>query len=345
MATTNSVYKAFTSDDIVTANPSEVTTGLWIPGDTGSLSSFYTSSAQVATLSGQFYYNIYNVNPDVTSSANIQFAVAYGNVSGSGAPTLTQNSNATLSTLATYFQYKNILLDSGESVFTFANSYVPQHFFVINIERAALRQTLDPGNFQITLSGSGGAYTFIDDSGQTLSATAGKSGNVFNVVMGTLTGPSGSTITSASSATHGGFGLVYPEIGIILLNPDALVEVGACAAPVTSSNVNNQYNHAKLLTSLQLGQSFQARSSEVISSTHYFVRLGNKEFNYSNNPTFSNQTTGALINSDFIQDPHVYPTTIGLYNDNNELLAVAKLSAPQEKMFSSEILLSIRLDW
>ena len=93
------------------------------------------------------------------------------------------------------------------------------------------------------------------------------------------------------------------------------------------------------------GADFQARSAEIVSSNHYFLRLNNREFNYSNNPTFASGSEGQLSNADFENDPKVYVTTVGLYNDMNELLAVAKLSRPLEKSFSKEALLRVRLDF
>ena len=44
-------------------------------------------------------------------------------------------------------------------------------------------------------------------------------------------------------------------------------------------------------------------------------------------------------------NPKVYITTVGLYNDNNELLAVAKLSQPIAKDFSKEALIRVKLDY
>ena len=46
-----------------------------------------------------------------------------------------------------------------------------------------------------------------------------------------------------------------------------------------------------------------------------------------------------------IQNPQVYPTTIGMYNDANELLAVAKLSRPIQKDFTKEALIRVKLDF
>ena len=349
-----SVFKSFGADDVVTANPTEVTTGLW-SGNTGSLSMFYTSLPQATgSTSGQYYWNVYNINPS-SSDAAIQFAVAYGHRLGGGNTTLTVNQNSTLSTEATYLQYRNLLLDPNDAQFTFAGNYNSDQIYVINIARAQLRQTLDPGNWQLTLKGANGTFTFIDDSGQTLGAVFGHAGSVFNVASGSIGGATGATIVGSASA-NGGFGLVYPELGLIVLNPAAIaatigmvsgsyiVSGSTWFAPNTGSLVTS-YNHAGLFNAIVGGQSFLARSAEDISSTHYFCRLGNKEFNYSNNPSFYDATSGNVTNTDFIQNPITYPTTIGMYNASNELLAVGKLSSPVQKSFASELLVRVRLDW
>jgi hypothetical protein len=44
-------------------------------------------------------------------------------------------------------------------------------------------------------------------------------------------------------------------------------------------------------------------------------------------------------------DPKVYMTTVGMYNDSNELLAVAKLSKPLLKSFSREAIVKVKLDF
>lgn len=346
-------FKPFESDDIVLANATEVTSGIW-SGDTGSLTSFYLGS-QTGSLSGQYYWNVYNMNTS-SSDAEVQFAVAYGNRLGGGNQSLTVSNTATLSTEATYLQYRNLLLEPGDSQFTFSGNYNSDDIYVINIARARLKEQLDPGNWVLTLQGASGSFTFIDDSGQTLGPSFGQSGAVFNVVSGSLSGSAGATIAAVTSSAGRGFGLVYPNLGIIILNPIAIANTigmvsGSYAVSASSyfkpntGSLNIEYNHVGLYNAIRLGGNFQARNSETISSTHYFVRLRNKEFNYSNNPSFYDQTNGTLINTDFINDPVVYVTTIGLYNDSNECLAVAKTSAPIPKSFDAEALLRVRLDW
>lgn len=353
------IYTSFDPTDIVLGNPTQVTEGMWT-GGTGSLSTFYSSSTQASSsLSGQYYWDIYQTNPTgtVVPLPAIQFDVAYGHRLGGGAPTLTQNQTATLSTTAVYAQFRNILLEPDDPQFTFLGNYNSDQIYVISIEQAQLQGEMDPGNWLLVLSGSNGSFSFIDDSGQTLSPTAGTAGNVFNIVSGSLTGPSGSTIVASQSANFGGFGLFYPTLGIIVFNPQAIsATIGMLSgsfvvsgsqpfAPNTGSSPVHQYNHAGFFNAIRAGGDFQARSAQNVTSTHYFVRLKNQEFNYSNNPTFFDDTTGNLTFSDFINDPQVYVTTIGLYNDQNELLAVGKLSQPTNKSFSNEILVKIKLDY
>jgi len=370
------VFKRFDEDDIVRANPTEVSTGLWT-GDTGSLERFYTSSVQTGSIAGGYFWDVYNIDPS-SSLAEKQFAIAYGHIAGSGSATLAEDDNALLETKTTYFQYRNILLTPNDSNFTFLPDSTGADFdadeiFVINIYRGRLREKLDPGNWVLRLihaSGSGGSgsaftHSFIDDSGQTLGESFGESGRVFNIVSGTLTGASGSTVV-ASSSVSGGFGLAFPDLGILVLNPRALFEVTAIRDTDLGTDVNRG-NPAVLLDAL-IGpgaenptgaavpsnasgshgsnpSDFQARSAENISSTHFFVRLRNKEFNYSNNPTFFNETNGAILNTNFIDDPRVFITTVGLFNDNNELLATGKLSQPTQKSFDRELLIRVRLDF
>jgi len=75
----NGIYKKFGALDTVVNRTQIVTSGIW-SGDTGSLYAFYTSSAQVADVSGKYYIDVYSTND--TASGQVQFSVAYGDVNG-----------------------------------------------------------------------------------------------------------------------------------------------------------------------------------------------------------------------------------------------------------------------
>ena len=83
----------------------------------------------------------------------------------------------------------------------------------------------------------------------------------------------------------------------------------------------------------------------TITSDFVFVRARNSEFNYSENPSYVSGSTGEVIYPYFINNPQTFPTTVGMYNDNNELVAVAKLSRPVSKDFTKEALIRVKLDF
>lgn len=123
------------------------------------------------------------------------------------------------------------------------------------------------------------------------------------------------------------------------------------------ADIGNQNNTGIFMWSIRHSkQPFVVRKSEYVPSRHYFVRVKNRDFNYSNNPTYvydGKEATaagvippaGTIRIQDFYTDPKTYITTVGLYNDTNELVAVAKLSRPAVKSFDSELLIKIRLDF
>ena len=102
---------------------------------------------------------------------------------------------------------------------------------------------------------------------------------------------------------------------------------------------------SNMLTPAGTNGGIQARSSEQVKSTYYFVRVKNAEYNYSNNPSFVTGSLGQLFFNTFVNDPQVYITTVGMYNDSNELIAIAKLSKPIIKSKSREALIKVKLDF
>jgi hypothetical protein len=127
-----------------------------------------------------------------------------------------------------------------------------------------------------------------------------------------------------------------------------MLKASASLLTVSGSSVAGD-NAWKLFTSISgaLTQNYtvQARNEEVINSTHYFVRVKNGEYNFSNNPSFTTGSVGEFSQVTFIGDPKTYITTVGMYNDSQELLAVAKLSKPIQKSFQNEALIKIKLDF
>jgi hypothetical protein len=345
------IYKRFGEFDQVTGKVEIVTTGMW-SGDSGQLNEFYTSSTQNLQSSSNYYLNVYNYAFPETSSAEVQFAVAYGHKFGSGSVSLDINNNSTLATKATYAQYRSILLEQDDEFFTVIDANGAQNvdisdIYVINIARARYKEKMDAGNWELTLSGSLGESTFIDDSGKKFSDSVGKAGRVFFVASGSLNlgFDSEATVNSTTGSNGQGFGLFYPDQGLMILNPAAIASnIGSELAPTLSTSAE-QKNHIKLFNAIKSGGDFDARRTENVSTAHYFVRATNREFNFSNNPTFATGSDGSFTESTFERDPKTFITTVGLYNDANEMIAVAKTSQPIPKSFDKEVLIKVKLDF
>ena len=364
---TTGIYKRFGDFDKVNAKTEVVTTGLW-SGDSGSLAQFFTASAQTTATSGYYYANVYDYNPVTFSdTAEVQFAIAYGHVNGSGSMTLDVNDSALLATKATYAQYRAMLLDPTDTKFSFENSAGVltdcNAVYIINVARSRYREKMDAGNWSLKLTGGNGTFTFIDNSGKKFGDDLGLSGRTFKVVSGSLNlGTENQATINTTVGTNGqGLGLFYPDRGIIVLNAEAIGStIGTIdtqtiytkdGAIIQSGSVSpshlttsEQFNQYRLLQAIRRGGDFEARRTENISTQHFFVRATNREFNYSNNPTYID-ANGFFVEGTFETDPQTFITTVGLLNDSNEMIAVAKTSQPIVKSFDKEVLIKVKLSF
>ena len=82
----------------------------------------------------------------------------------------------------------------------------------------------------------------------------------------------------------------------------------------------------------------------ALYSSIYTCRVNPSEFNYSSNPTFLSGSEIRVKGGNPTTDPRAFFTTVGLYNAQDQLLAVAKLSKPIESNPKSPITVTVRLD-
>jgi hypothetical protein len=240
-------------------------------------------------------------------------------------------------------QYRALILEDENANFLFGtdtNIVTGSNFWVLSMERARYKESLFPGSLNLRLSGSGGIIQLTDNSNDVSVNTFIGASHVFQLVSGSNgSGVNGSGYVAGS----GSYGLVFPDLGTILLNPSAISQ-SIQVAPSRSNN-SEGFNNRRLYNAISLGASFTLNSQETITSDYVFVRARNSEFNYSENPTFISGSTGEVIYSSFINSPQVYITTVGMYNDSNDLLAVAKMSRPLLKDFTKEALVRVKLDF
>jgi hypothetical protein len=347
------------------------TKGLWSSA-VASLKTFHTSSVQNVG-SKEYYLQIW-MSSSLNTKENEMFSIAYGNINGSGSKYVTTaydviGQASDTPSRAIYSQYKLMCLDETDTKFTLENGDEVNHFYAININRNRFGDKLDPGNFEINIAELNGAsfdnnfYTgsnvqlsnsnkvisLIDDSLDSIDQYeySEKPAKVRNLVSGSLA----SGIHDPSNPHY--YGKVYPDNGAIIISAEKLDD-NVSFNTVIESNIDGQNNH-KLFTSMSgsadsANLGFVARAVQIKHQQSIFIRVNSDEMNYSNNPTFVNSDSskgriGKPYFDSFMYNPHVYVTTIGLYNDNKDLLAVAKLSKPLQKSFNSELSITVKLEY
>lgn len=363
-----SVFQPFASTDVITNQVVVETKGLW-SNNSSSLHTFVTSST-LTDSQKEYYLGI----DSVTSSCDqtTEFYIAYGNRFGYGALEGDGQPNDT-PTRAIYNQYRQLLLTPNDYAFSFksGSTYVnSDSIYIINFNSKLMGDKVDPGNFELALakldgnyypantyvsgskikvdSGSSNIVTLIDDSGDyaDVSPSLTTSTKVFNVVSGTIENGKASSETEA-------YGLFYADYGVIVLNADKLNRNLAFNVTTASNTPGN--NTVKLLAAISgaaaptdvrtTTHSFYARNVDIKTTSYYYVRLRNYQYNYSTNPTYYTGSLATVVHPDFKYNPVSYITSIGLYNSAFQLLAVAKLSKPLKKTFFDEYLITLKLEY
>jgi hypothetical protein len=251
--------------------------------------------------------------------------------------------------------------------------------YFLDISRILAKDEIKKGSFGMRIminSGTADEGKYIDlfdTSGSTKYKTdspVGEYGALY------LSGANGVQLATGISAPYSvPQGLIFYQAGAVVLNPFLFAQSGN-NPPVSTSTTYFNSNSMGLLNStasmdydgvstdksigylfvsgsitgsaesLQrsiLTMSFQ--STTEVNSTIYFCRVFNNEFNYSSNPTYLSSSKIVVKSEDPLNPPVSYITTVGLYSDDNQLLAVAKLSEPIKKTPENELILRTRLDF
>jgi hypothetical protein len=380
---------------------------LWGSNIGFTLTNFYTSSLQTAT-SKQYYYEIW-ASASLTCDDERMFAVAYGNISGSGSLYDADDLSLTgdTPTRAIYNQHRLLCLDGDEVGLLLSGSRATElltntpleHFYAVSINRDKFGDKLDPGNFQLNVAELSGSYVemqyhtgsnvrvkpagklihLIDDSGD-ISNNALEYNELVDspasvskpraIVSGTLS----NGIYNNGASINGGreiYGVVYPSLGLMLLSADVLNK-SASFNSFTASNANGDNAH-KLFTSISGAYAahtsgFQARSIDVKKSQQYYISvMPTSEGFGTSNPTWvlppgsedpyspGKTVTGLIKYSDMRWKGStttgipgqtvIYVTSIGLYDDSKNLLAIAKLSEPIKHENNDMLSVTVKLEY
>ena len=318
--------------------------------DDDALNTFFTASN--GETKDKYYLSVYNKNPDVYNESP-QFNISFGHIFGSGS-SLT---SGPIDLRPSKTMYRKYMMECVGDVrndndrFPFKNGVNGDYVYIIQLDRDLLKDRLDAGNFELFLAPLTGSsnqlfntgsnvqvsttstelFSLIDDSGDFKQSTSDKEDilEVYNLVSGSKR--DGVYADDDANA----WGLVYPKLGVIILDGavlDQSCSFNTVTASIDGDNISKLFlslsGSASVTTARNYSGSFFARSNDKVLSQTYFCRVDTDEYNHSSNPSYVSGSLNQLKFVYFQDNPQTYITSIGLYNSNNELLAIGKLKRP-----------------
>ena len=229
-----------------------------------------------------------------------------------------------------------------ESDLTLDGEGAMKEVIFVNLSRLLTKDEIKKGSVSITLGTASwadpfaGLKTFTDSEASATQGTLNTVGGDYGI------------LTSSTSAEVGG--VVFYQAGVMVLTSSIWAGTTDFFSQSTTSRTFDQ----QLVSGSISGsadafrhrvQNLQFNNTTEINSTVYFCRMPHNKYNYSSNPTYLSGGQVRVKNGNRQNPPISYITTIGLYNSQNELLAVAKLSEPLRKDPTNELTLRVRLDY
>ena len=363
------VYKTFLNNDIKSTrtllHEAIPLTGALVSGTYGT----WPNGNNIKNYSHGMFQSVYDY-PYLSSSANHIFdlAVGYSNNSILSSSTNTQNAKK----INMYNQMAAVLMgyDSSGSVVSFdrdgdlsqaSSADKLNEAVFINFSRLLQKDEIKKGSFSLQL---GGAPDFALANGERLTITDSPALTSYKVngaagEYGILTCSAGGAFIQPGNSMAKA-GLIFYQAGVVVLSSSVFqgTQGGWSIAGPLLADANMIQATSASLTGAMTGSSVQTTCDAIrhriyniefnntteLNSTIHFCRVNNSDFNYSSNPSYLNSGSIVVKNSQ-MDAPVTYPTSVGLYSADNELLAVAKLSEPLKKDPTNEMIIRVRLDY
>jgi hypothetical protein len=324
---------------------------------TGTIVSGTYGTDNIKSYAHGMFQSVYDY-PYLSSSANHVFDITVGIGAGSA---LTAEEQASKK-LNIYNQMAQVLVgyDHTGSIQQFdedgdilAGGTKNTDALFLNFARLLTKDEIKKGTFALTL----GVTNAFDEAGGVFTEriliqdTSGSDGYLVNSPVGEYgilfaTNDTGTPMPADDQKC----GLIFYQAGICVLTSSVFqgllsspcdMNTGAedMEAILTGSSIDDIAN--ALRTRIY---NLQFNNTVELNSSVYFCRINHNEFNYSTNPTYLSGSK-IRVKTQASDLPVSYITTVGLYNDNNELLATAKLSEPLKKTSDTEFTIRVRLDY
>ena len=366
-----SIFKQLTSNDVASTR-TLLHEGIPL---TGSIVSGTYSDNNIKNYAHGIFQSVYDY-PYLSSSANHIFdlAVGYAATSSLSGAASTQNAkkinmyNEMAQVLAGFDETNKVRLFDKDGDLTGGTKN--EAAFFINFARLISKDEIKKGSFTLELGVNTASatpfrkrVTVKDTNGSNnykINSPAGEYGLLYVSNSSGVTGTDHFALNGITGSTQMPVGLLYYQAGIAVLSAsvfasgsDSATRTGGVLSASCVMNSSGDTIDALLTGSSITGACDRLRSrisnisfnnTTELNSTIYFCRANHGEFNYSSNPTYLSASKLVVKNNAY-DVPVTYATTVGLYSDANELLAVAKLSEPLKKDPSNEFTVRVRLDY
>jgi len=235
----------------------------------------------------------------------------------------------------------------------FARDQIKRETFALRFyETGSIPAAAETPNLYTTSEAGVKIYTDVNSAVNKMVATGGEVGNIVD-----------------SANTSRTVGLMFYDAGVAVLNLETILDTvvdlsgsieamntggrtpfsGSVLNFLVSGSIDQIVDHiasTRFSSGTQTAITFQ--NSTNINSSLYFCRATSDEFNYSSNPTYTDSNDRIVVidsGQEETQKSFTFVTSVGLYDANDNLLAVAKLSRPVEKNSEKDITFRVRLDY
>lgn len=339
-------------------------TGTIVSGTYGT----FPNDDNVKNFSHGMFQSVYDY-PYLSSSANHIFDITCGYSSDSALYNTSYTQNSKKANIYNQMAQVCVGYDITGSVLRFdedgdilaGGAKIKEGYFM-NFTRLLVKDEIKKGTVSLTM---GVTASYSAPFGNTVDITDAGGVNDYRVnspvgEYGVLYASGSAVDSTVTSSTYSAApcGLVFYQAGVMILSASLFKDI-ADGGILTNANGTSEMNPAAesiaaALTGSEISgnadnlrhriQNIQFNNTVELNSTIYFCRANHNEFNYSSNPTYlsSSQIRVKQISTD---EPIAYITSVGLYSENNELLAVGKLSEPLKKTPANEFTIRTRLDY
>ena len=282
---------------------------------------------------GGFFQSMYDASPTSSLSSPLM-DISFGFATGSTYNVASTTTSSANDKVKIYRQWAAVLLGDPDSVFTI-NSVARKEAVFISFKRNLAKDEIKKGTVGLTISSQAPTQYSASDAGASVN---------FQQSLG------GDYAPLKYNDTGSEVGQVWYNAGVIILHPDTAwgaIPIWSASMAKTLINMQSSGTINQIVDGVRSHiEQISINNQTNLQSSVYFCRAFNNEFNYSSNPTFIDSNGLIRVTSGSnVLTTRSYVTTVGLYDENDNLLAVGKVNKPVLKSPETEAVFRLRLDY